>query len=135
MGLTNYAEKKVNDLLHGASSLVPPSIYYVGLLKSAPSEAGVVSEADYGSYARVAINNNKTTFDTAADDGSATIKNKIEVRFPTNTSGSNTVTHLGFFDAASGGNLWFYGALTESKTYGVADRPVIEVNGFVATVD
>jgi hypothetical protein len=135
MSLTNYAEKKVNDLLHGATAMVVPSVYYVGLLKAEPTEAGVVSEADYGSYARVAIDNNKTTFGNAADDGAATINNLIEVRFPTNTSGSNTITHIGFFDAASAGNLWSYGELTESNVYGVADRPVIEVSGFTATVD
>lgn len=135
MSLSNFAEKKVNDKLFGATDFTPPATYYIGLLKAEPTEAGVVSEADYGAYGRQAFTNNKTNFANAADDGAATIKNNTEVRFPTATSGTNAITHVGLFDALSGGNLWASGILGTAKTYTTGDRPVFEVNALVFTVD
>jgi hypothetical protein len=135
MSLSNLAEKKVNDKLFGAADFTPPANYYIGLLTAQPGEDGSCAEANYGAYARQAFANNKTNFANAADDGSATIKNNTEVRFPTATSGSNTITYVALFDALTGGNMYAYGILGTAKTYTTGDRPVFEVNSIVFTVD
>jgi len=135
MSLSNFAEIKVNDKMFGAVDFIPPATYYIALLTAAPTEAGVVSEANYSAYARQAFANNKTNFTSAAADGSATIKNNIEVRFPTATSGTNIITYVALFDALVAGNMYAYGILGTSKTYTTGDRPVFEVNSLVFTVD
>lgn len=135
MSLANYAEKKVNDKLFGGIDFTPPATYYLALATSAPTEAGSFTEANYGGYARVALANNKTNFTNAADDGDATISNAVEVRFPTATSGTNTITYVVLTDAVSGGNVWGYAPLTTSKTYTTGDRPVFEVGKLAFKVD
>ena len=47
--------------------------------------------------------------------------NNGAITFPTPTAGWGTVTHFGIYDAASGGNLLFFGALTIAKTVNQAD--------------
>ncbi len=135
MPLSDYAEKKVNDLLFGAVALSAPANYYVALLTAAPDGSNTVVEADYGSYARQPIANGKVNFSNAANDGNATITNNVEIRFPTNTLNTNTITHVALMDAVTGGNVWAYGALGVSKVYAVGDRPVFEVNSLSFTVD
>ena len=98
-------------------------------------EDGTIAEANYGGYARQQFANNKTNFTSAASDGNATITNNTEARFPTNTLGSNTITHCALFDALTGGNMYAWGQLSISKIYAVGDRPVFEVGSMTFTVD
>lgn len=135
MGLSNLAEKKTNDKMFGGTDYTPPANYYVALFKSEPTDAGVVVEADYTSYARVEVANNKTTFSISADDGNATIENSIEIRFPTATAGTNAITHFGLFDASTAGNLYAYGVLATPKSYTTGDRPVFEIGALTIKVD
>jgi len=135
MSLSDFAEKKVNDKLFGAVDFTPPANYYIALATAQPGEDGTIAEANYGGYARQQFANNKTNFTSAASDGNATITNNTEARFPTNTLGSNTITHCALFDALTGGNMYAWGQLSISKIYAVGDRPVFEVGSMTFTVD
>ena len=50
-----------------------------------------------------------------------TASNSAAIEFPTATAPYGTVTHIGVFDASSGGNLIAYAALTTSKAIDTGD--------------
>src|SRR5688572_15936538 len=105
--LTNFAENKLLDHILGKTSYTMPTTY-VGLFTAAPGEAGGGTEVSGGSYARQALQPT-----TAAASGAA--DNSADVTFPAASADWGTVTHVGIFDASSGGNLLLYAALTASK--------------------
>lgn len=114
--LSDYAENKLLDHLLGKTSFTMPSTVRVALYTAAPSDAGGGTEVSGGSYARQAI-----VVNTAS--GGATNPDS-DVEFPVATASWGTVTHVGIFDAASGGNLLMHGPLTSPKTIATGDQLV-----------
>lgn len=113
MSGTYTSEAKILDLAFGSTAWTPPAQYFVGLSTTAPSEAGTGStEPSTGAYARVAITNNKTTFGTAANGA---LTNAIAITFPESTASWGTITHICFFDQATGGSLYYWEQLPTSK--------------------
>lgn len=122
--LTNYAENKLIDRVIRGQAGTFPTNWYVGLLTAAPSDAGAGTEVTGGSYARVAVSANAASWAATDAAGSTvatsagttgTTSNNADVNFPTPSAGWGTITHFGVYDAASAGNLWWYGGLTVSK--------------------
>ena len=112
--MSNYLENAlVNAVLRGTSYTSPTSVY-LGLFTSNPTDAGTGTEVSGGAYARKAI-----TF-SAPSDGVST--SSADVLFPLATAAWGTVTHIGIFDALTGGNLLFHGTLTNSKTIAADDQ-------------
>jgi hypothetical protein len=127
--LTNYLENELIDHLFRGRSFTAPAAMHVGLFTAAPDDTGGGTEVSGGSYARVSYapgtgNWEGTGGETTAVDSAGTgggTQNINAVTFPTPTANWGTITHFGVFDAASGGNLLFYGALTTSKTVNNGD--------------
>lgn len=127
--MSDYLENKLIDQLFRAQSAPSSATLYVGLLTAAPSDSGGGTEVSGGSYARVAVASSLANWagtqsagSTVASSGtSGQTSNNGAITFPTPTAGWGTVTHFGIYDAASGGNLLFYGALTIAKTVNQAD--------------
>lgn len=111
--LSDYLENEILDHVIGASSWSAPATLYFALYTSAPSDAGGGTEVTGGGYARVSKTNNLTNF-PAASAGSKSNANDID--FGTASADWGTITHVAVLDAASSGNLLFWGALTASKT-------------------
>ena len=81
---------------------------YVALYTTAPSDSTAGTEANYTSYARVAV---------ARTSGGWTVTNNVvsntaAITFPACTGGSNTVVAFGILTASSGGTLLYWGDLT-----------------------
>lgn len=107
----------IANLADNASSS-PITNLYVSLHTSTPGAAGnqTTNEATYGSYARVAVarTSGGWTVTTVSVSPVATIS------FPTASSGTETITHIGVGTASSGaGKLLYYGAI--SPTLAVAN--------------
>ena len=126
--LSDYLENKIIDHILRATAFTAPATTHVGLLTAAPNDTGGGTEVSGGSYARVGVTsgtaawNNTQGNTTGASTGTdGTTENAAAINFPTPTAGWGTVTHFGVYDAASGGNLLFYGALTTSKTINNGD--------------
>jgi len=115
--LSDYAENKLLDHLLGKASYTMPTNIRVALFTAAPSDAGGGTEASGGSYARQAIVINTSS-------GGASNPN-ADVVFPVATASWGTITHVGIFDATTGGNLLMWGALTTSKAIASGDQLVI----------
>jgi hypothetical protein len=64
-----------------------------------------------------------------------TASNSAAIEFPTATASYGTVTHIGVFDASSGGNLIAYAALTTSKAIDTGDVMRINSSDLDVTLD
>lgn len=141
---SNFAENKIIDAVFRGQALGAPATLYVGLLTAAPSDAGGGAEVTGGSYARVAVTSSLANWagtqaagSTVASSGtSGTTSNNAKITFPAPTAAWGGVTHFGLFDAATGGNLWVYAALTTPKTINNGDTaPSFEISSLTFQVD
>ena len=113
--LSDYAEKLVLDYLMTAGSATRPTAWYVALYTAAPSDSGGGTEVSGNGYAREAI-----AFDAASSPAGTTSNNNV-VSFTAVGGSWGTITHIGIFDADTGGNLLWHGGLAASKTVGDGD--------------
>lgn len=137
--LTDFLENKLLDwLLRGqaigitgasAAAGTGPTAVFVGLLTAAPSDTGGGTEVTGGSYARVSVSSSLANWagtqaaasTTASSGTSGTTSNNGTITFPAPTATWGVVTHIGIWDASTGGNLLIYSALTTSKTINNGD--------------
>lgn len=105
--MSNYLENALINAVLRNTSYTSPSVVYVGLYTTDPTDANTGTEVSGGSYAREEI-----TFGAPSNGASS---NSVLVEFNQATGNWGTVTHMGIFDALTGGNLLFHGALTSSK--------------------
>lgn len=113
MPITYAQSNRLLDYNFGGTSYTLPAKYWLALSTTAMQQDGTgCTEPTGNGYARVGIDNNKTTFSVAAD---GLLKNNIQVQFPESTGAWGTVTHIAIFDSKTAGNLLYYDALAESR--------------------
>ena len=117
---SNYLENKVLDHVLKNTQYTQPSALYVGLFTNTSGnaatnlEAGTITdEVSGGSYGR-----QTATFAAASNGSSAT---SATITFPTASASWGTITHVAVMDAATSGNVLFWGAVTTSKTIDSGD--------------
>lgn len=118
---TNYLEARTLDFWLKANSQTTsaPSTVYVGLHTATPGETGSLSNELSGSgYTRQSASFGTVT--TATDD-TVNVSTDADITFGPATGSWGTITHVSIHDAASAGNMLFYGALSTSKTIGTDD--------------
>lgn len=116
--LSDDAEALLLDWLMTTGTATRPTAWYVALYTAAPSDSGGGTEVSTGGYARQSV-----TFAAATSPGGTT-SNTGTVSFTASGADYGLVTHIGIFDAVSGGNLLWHGAMTASKT--IADGDTLE---------
>lgn len=126
MSFTNYLETELLDHVFAGNAFTSPTSVYVGLYTVAPSEAGGGTEVSGGGYVRV-VGTFTVTGNTATSNAA--------VEYPTATADYGTVSHVGIFDAISGGNLLAYAALTASKAITTGDVFRIPTGDLTITLD
>ncbi|MEO8680392.1 MAG: hypothetical protein ABI665_15175 [Vicinamibacterales bacterium] len=139
---SDYLENKLIDHLFRTASFTKPTGLYVALLTAAPSDAAGGTEVTGGSYARVNLApldaNWKATQGGTSGASSGTggvTSNASAITFPAPTANWGTVTHFGIFDAASGGNLLIWDALTASRTILSGDpAPAFAIDALTVTI-
>lgn len=119
---SNYLEEEILDHILGktARNWTPPADLYVALSTANPTDdaSGLVEPSGNG-YARQAV-----SFNAAGADGAT--ENTAQLTFgPCTTTSWGTITHFAIFDAATNGNMLYYGQLTASKTIDVSDSLVV----------
>lgn len=141
---TNYLENKIIDWLFRGQPFTPPSTLHFALFTAAPGETGGGTEVTGGSYARVAVAASLNNFagtqgagTTVASSGTnGTTSNNGAITFPAPTANWGQVVGMGVFDAASGGNLLVYAALTQPKTINNGDAaPAFAAGAFTYQID
>jgi hypothetical protein len=113
--MSDYLEVEVRKHIFRTGSFTKPTVLAVALFTAAPSDSGGGTEVSGGSYARVDVPPLDANWSGASSTSGLT-DNVSAITFPTATADWGTITHVGIFDATSGGNLLFHGALTASKT-------------------
>lgn len=122
---TNFAEEAVIEFLLSGESLTIPATsasFWVALHTSDPGEGGTSNEAStsvWSNYVRQPIDRSSAAWSTAASDGSEGLRkaNSTEISFGTASLSSDyVITHISLQSASSGGNAWFKGSLSTSKT-------------------
>jgi hypothetical protein len=111
--LTNFGERQALDAVGNGATL------YAALFTAAPGETGGGTEVSGGSYARQLM-----AISAASSDGGGvtTASNSSEVLFPEAGASWGTITHMALFDAASSGNMIWYGELTSPRTVNLGDQ-------------
>lgn len=122
---SNFLENEVLDHVFGGAAYSAPATLYIAACTAEVTDASTgsdITEADFGSYARVAVTNNATNFPAASSGAKS---NGTTITFPTATSGSSTVTYIAICDASSNGNVLAWAALAASKA--VASGDTLEI--------
>ena len=111
---SNYAENLALKWLLTTESATRPTAWHLGLFTSNPTDAGSGTEVSTSGtgYGRKAI-----AFTVTND----TATNSATVTFDAATSNWGTIGWVGIYDAATGGNLIFHGAVTTAKTLETGD--------------
>ena len=113
MSFTNFLETEILDHVFAGAAYSAPGTHYLALFTAvADGEAGSVTELNGSAYTKKAV-----AFTTSGN----TTSNNAAVEFPTATGSWGTVTHVGVYDASSGGNLMAYATLSSSKTIDTGD--------------
>lgn len=112
MSKSNYLENAVLNHVLGGPDFPRPATVFVALFTAAPGEAGGGTEVSGGSYARVGVTNNSTNFPNASGGVKS---NGGDITFVAATGNWGLVNSFAIFDAASGGNMLYYGNLTVAK--------------------
>ena len=126
--LSDYMEKLLLDWSMTTGSATRPTAWFLALYTAAPSDAGGGTEVSGGGYARQAI-----AFD-AASTPDGTTSNTAAVEFEATGAAFGTVTHIGIFDADTGGNLLWHGEMTTSRTIGDGDKLVFAIGDVELTL-
>ena len=126
MSFSNTFETRVLTWVFTADSATRPTAWYVALFTTNPAEDASGTEVSGGGYAR-----QSATFTVSGN----TASNSGAIEYPTATAGYGTVSHVGVFDASSGGNLIAYAALTTSKTIETGDVLRIPAGDLDITLD
>jgi hypothetical protein len=121
---TTYLENKILSLIfknNAGSFSSPGDSIYIGLATAvSDAEAGTVTEATFGAYARQQVTASAWTVPSVSTD-TQTATNSANIEYAASTGTSNTITHAFVADAATSGNILFIGALDANKTIGTGD--------------
>lgn len=126
MSLSDYLEQQILDHLIGAATWTAPSSLYLALFTSDPGDDGSGTEVSGSGYARQEM---------AMSRSGSVIDNDALESFAASGGNFGTVTHWGVFDAASGGNLLFHGALDTSRTINDGETGEAAAGAITLTLD
>ena len=128
MSLSNTFETHTLQYLLTTTSVTRPTAWYIALFTSNPAEdaSGTEVSTSGTAYAR-----QSATFTVSGNEAT----NSAAIEFPTATASYGTVTHIGVFDASTGGNLIAYAALTTSKAIDTGDVLRLPANDLDITMD
>lgn len=132
MAQSDFLEAALLDLRFGGTAYTIPATWYVALFTAAPTDSGGGTEVAGNGYARAPVPNNTTSFGAATLSGKTT---SVAITWPLPTANWGTVVAIGFFDAASGGNMQDWGLLTTPKAILIGVAPRIEIGALVITQD
>lgn len=121
---SNFAENKIANLFRGQN--ITGFTPYLGLFNGNPTDTGTG-----GTEVTTTVWPDRPAITFGAPSGgvitnTAVVENGL-------TLGDATVTHYGIFDAASGGNMWTYGAFASQINCVEDEATVIEI-GLISIV-
>lgn len=119
--LTDYAKNLLGRALCARAPALPTQVF-LALGTGGSDATGLLGEPAGNGYAR-----QRVTF-----SGTGPQQNTDAIRF-TFTNAVGTLTHVGLFDAATGGNPLTWGPLAQSVAVGGAGTVTVNPGGFLLT--
>jgi hypothetical protein len=128
MSFSNATETLVLNWLLTTGSATRPTSWHLALFTSNPAEdaSGTEVSTSGTAYAR-----QSAAFTVSGN----TASNTSAIEFPTATASYGTVSHVGVYDASTGGNLLAYAALTTSKAIDTGDVLRVPAGDLDITLD
>lgn len=138
MSKSNDLSKKILDHILGGPDYTRPATVYIALFTTDPGEGTGGTEVTGSGYARKAVTNNSTNFPAATGSTTGQKTNGTAIVFTDATgdwaSGSN-IGYWAMFDASSGGNRMYKGALAVAKPVLNGDGVTIAAGAMNITED
>lgn len=128
--MSDYLENKLVDQIFRGQTAPTTTTLYIALYTAAPSDPSTTgTEVSGSNYSRVAVTSSLANWAGTQSAGSTVAStgtggqtsNNAAITFPTPSATWGLVTHFAIYDATSGGNELFWGALTISKTINSGD--------------
>lgn len=133
-GKANFFAQATLDLWLGATVPAPPATVYAALMTTLPTDIGGGVEAAGGGYARVPISNDVTNFPASTVIGGVVTKtNGTGIVFPTATGSWGTTLGIAIYDAATGGNLMYWGPFATPVPVGSGNTVQVPIGAGVFT--
>lgn len=144
--MSDFLENRLIDHLFRGQAFAAPTALHVGLLTAAPTDAGGGTEVSTSGtgYGRVAAAPSLANWagtqaagSTVASSGtSGTTSNNNAITFGSPTANWGSIVAFGIYDAASGGNLLWWGSLTVAKTVNSGDAaPSFQAGALAIQID
>ena len=131
-GKSDFLELEILDHVLGNAAYTAPGTVHIALFTATPSDSGGGTEVSGGAYARAAVTNNATNFPAAAAGAKS---NGTEIAFDQATANWGTVVAFGIFDAATAGNLLYWGPITPNKAVNNGDTAKFAIGDLDVTED
>lgn len=138
MPATTYAGNKLIDHLVRGVAFDPPARLYMALHTANPGLTGAseIALAAWPGYKRMDFALGAAVATGFAAAAAKATKNAKQLLFPTQDGAASvTVTHWSIWDAATGGNCIWTGALTFNKTLNPTDEVVVHPNELSLEID
>lgn len=133
MSKSNYLENALLGHVLGGTVWTRPANLYFALFTQLPTDLDPGIEVAGNGYARKQMVNDNTLFNAPA---SGQTTNLATIEFPVATGGGQgTIVGFAIFDAASGGNMIYYGALNTPRVINIDDIPVFSPGVLVISED
>jgi hypothetical protein len=116
MAFSDYLEDQITGWINGTTFATAPTATFVQLYSQDPTDEGSATGA---LYTRISVASGGWTRGTG---GAGTLSNTGVITITSSAASGATATHVAVFNAITGGNLLFYGALSASKSIGVGDE-------------
>lgn len=135
---SDYTEGNIIETTLRGAAFPVPAKGYIALFTADPTDANVtgneVQLAAWAAYVRVdaALAGAIATGWSANANGVSS--NAKVLTFPANNGSSITITHMGIYDALTGGNLLYHAPLAASKTLLTGDVLSFGIGSIVVTV-
>lgn len=125
--MSDYLEQRILDHVLAGVPYAPPATRYISLHTASPSDANVTTtEVVGGQYQRALAQ-----FAAASTAGTTSNNNTLAFAGMPAT----TVTHVAIYDAPTGGNLLYHGALTAPVIVTAGGTFVIAAGNLVVGMD
>lgn len=127
---SDFIEDKITAYFNGTDFGAAPSATFVQLYSQSPGDGGSLTGA---LYSRISVPSGGYTRGTG---GAGTLTNTSAIVFTTSAPSAATATHFGVFNAATSGDLLFYGGLTPSagKVVQVGDEIKFNAQQLLITI-
>lgn len=126
MNMSNYLATALLNQVFRNTAFTRPTTLYLALYTSNPTAADTGQEVSGGAYARQAVTFGAPTSENypiyhpttgqLVAVSKQTIKNSNIIVLPTATADWGQITHVGIRDAATGGNLLYFGTLETPRS-------------------